>query len=41
MSGLQVGERDDVRRAFAGLDFVNEAEEDGWITFTARALSNG
>ena len=41
MSGLQVGERDDVRRAFAGLDFMNEAEEDGWITFTARVLSNG
>jgi ribosomal protein L11 methyltransferase len=40
MSGLQVAERDDVRRACEGLEFVNEAEEDGWITFTARDLSN-
>jgi ribosomal protein L11 methyltransferase len=40
MSGLQVSERDEVRRAFAGLEVVNEAEEDGWITFTARRLSN-
>jgi ribosomal protein L11 methyltransferase len=40
MSGLQVSERDEVRRAFADLEVVNEAEEDGWITFTALRLSN-
>jgi ribosomal protein L11 methyltransferase len=40
-SGLLVGERDEVLRAFAGLDIVSEAEEEGWITFTARKLSNG
>ena len=40
MSGLQVSERDEVKRAFASLEVVNEAEEDGWITFTARRLSN-
>ena len=34
VSGLQVSERDEVRRAFAGLEVVNEGEEDGWITFT-------
>jgi ribosomal protein L11 methyltransferase len=41
VSGLQSDERDDVRRALAGLEVVNEAEQDGWITFTARRLSNG
>ncbi len=39
-SGLQASERDEVQQAFAGLEIVNEAEEDGWITFTGRALSN-
>jgi len=41
MSGLQTHERDEVWRAFAGLDLEAEAAEDGWITFTARRLSNG
>jgi ribosomal protein L11 methyltransferase len=40
-SGLQISERDEVQQAFAGLEIVSEAEEDGWITFTGRALSNG
>jgi hypothetical protein len=38
VSGLLVGERDEVRRAFSGLKdefmVIGEAEEDGWITFT-------
>ena len=41
VSGLLVEESDDVRRAFADLEIVGEAEEDGWTTFTARRLSNG
>ncbi len=41
MSGLQVHERDEVWRAFTGLELEAEAAEDGWITFTARRLSNG
>jgi ribosomal protein L11 methyltransferase len=41
MSGLQAHERDEVWRAFAGLELEAEGEEDGWITFTARRLSNG
>ena len=40
MSGLQSRERDEVWRAFSGLDRLAEAEEDGWTTFTARNLSN-
>jgi hypothetical protein len=36
-----VSERDEVQQAFAGLDIVGEAEEEGWITFTGRALSKG
>jgi ribosomal protein L11 methyltransferase len=39
-SGLQVHECDEVQQAFSGLNIVNEAEEDGWITFTGRELSN-
>jgi ribosomal protein L11 methyltransferase len=38
VSGLLVGERDDVLRAFSGLTdeimVIGEAEEDGWITVT-------
>jgi ribosomal protein L11 methyltransferase len=41
MSGLQAHERDEVWQAFAGLELETEAAEDGWITFTARRLSNG
>jgi ribosomal protein L11 methyltransferase len=41
MSGLQAHERDEVWQAFAGLELEAEAEEDGWITFTARRLSKG
>jgi len=41
MSGLQADERDEVWRAFAGLELETEATEDGWTTFTARRLSNG
>jgi ribosomal protein L11 methyltransferase len=44
VSGLLVGERDEVLRAFSGLKdeivVIGEDEEDGWITFTARKLSN-
>jgi ribosomal protein L11 methyltransferase len=44
VSGLLVGERDDVRRAFSGLKdelmVIEEAEEDGWTTFTVQVLSN-
>jgi ribosomal protein L11 methyltransferase len=41
MSGLQAHERDEVWRAFAGLELEAEAGEDGWTTFTGRRLSNG
>ena len=41
ISGLLAGERDEVRRAFAGLGHVGLADEDGWTTFTLRDLSNG
>jgi ribosomal protein L11 methyltransferase len=41
MSGLQADERDEVWRAFAGLELETEATDDGWTTFTARRLSNG
>jgi ribosomal protein L11 methyltransferase len=40
MSGLQAHERDEVWRAFAGLELEAETAEDGWITFTARRRSN-
>jgi len=41
MSGVQAPERDEVWRAFAGLELEAESAEDGWITFTGRRLSNG
>ena len=41
LSGLLAGERGDVHRAFAGLEHVGLADEDGWTYFTLRDLSNG
>jgi ribosomal protein L11 methyltransferase len=40
VSGLETAERDVVWRAFEDFERVAEAEESGWITFTARRQSN-
>jgi ribosomal protein L11 methyltransferase len=40
VSGLEAAERDVVWRAFEDFEPVAEAEESGWITFTARRQSN-
>jgi ribosomal protein L11 methyltransferase len=40
VSGLETAERETVWRAFDGFERVAEAEEAGWITFTARRQSN-